>query len=113
MSSSSGRPWRGCWCVAELLAGVLEAVAAARLLSTLLERIELPGRVGLVRRLDADHAADIDEMLLRGCALGPGATGPLANKRGRRQRHVGRFVGIERLSYPRPSGGMVPCTEVG
>ena len=47
-----------------------------------LEGVPLAGRIGLVRRLDAEHAAEVDEVLLRGGTLAPGVVAPLGGEFG-------------------------------
>ena len=53
-----------------------EAVAALHLAGALLEGVVLAGGVGLVRSGHAQHAAQVDEVLLGGRPLGLGATQP-------------------------------------
>ncbi len=68
------------------LPDVGEAVTSAELLGTLLERVRVAGRIGLVRRRHAEHPAQVDEVLLGGGPLGPLGAGPLGGELARRHR---------------------------
>jgi len=63
-----------------------EAITAGRLLRALLEGVPVAGRVRLIGRGEAQHPAQIDEMLLGARALLGRAGGPLGGKFGRCHR---------------------------
>jgi len=59
---------------------VRESVSTSRLAGALLESIGIACRVAVVRRGDADHAAEIDEVLLGGSPLGRCTARPLCSE---------------------------------
>jgi hypothetical protein len=86
-----------------------EAIAAFDLAGTLLEGVGIAGGVGLIRRGDAEHPAQIDEVLLRGGSLGAGAPHPLIGKLSRCDcvAQTGSFPAVRQGSdlYPTTRGG--------
>ena len=70
------------------LPDVGEAIAADGLLGALLEGVPVAGRVGLVGGRHAEHAAEVDEVLLGGGPLGALVVGPLLGELSRCQGPV-------------------------
>ena len=72
-----------------------EPFAALHLTGPLLEGIRVADRVGLIRRRDVQHPAQVDEVFLRGGPLGAGTPRPLLGKLSRCKgvTHVGPPLG--------------------